>query len=64
MVVSDRSVLAASGYNAWPEAFNGQAYAFLNVIRMIEGADILAPEALPFEQGRACGLPSAIWRAN
>jgi Glycosyl transferases group 1 len=50
--MSDRSVLVASNYNAWPEAFNSQAFAFLNVIRSVEFADVLAPEALSFTRGR------------
>jgi Glycosyl transferases group 1 len=48
----DRSVLVASNYNAWPEAFNSQAYAFLDVIRSVEFADVVAPEALSFTKGR------------
>lgn len=51
--MSERSVLVASNYNAWPEAFNGQAYAFLEVIRSVEGADVLAPDALPYTAGRS-----------
>ena len=51
--MSDRSVLVASNYNAWPEAFNGQAYAFLNVIRSVEDADVLAPNAFAYTKGRA-----------
>lgn len=50
--MAQRRVLLASNYNAWPEAFNGQAYAFLNVIRQLEDADLLAPPAGGFASGR------------
>lgn len=50
--MTDRSVLLASNCNAWPEAFNGQAYAFLNVIRQIEDAELLCPPADAYTEGR------------
>ena len=49
--MTDRSVLAASNYNAWPEVFNGQSYAFLNVISQVENADLLAPYAPAHARG-------------
>lgn len=48
----DRRVLLASNYNAWPEAFNGQAYSFLEVVRTMECADVLAPAAPSYMSGR------------
>ncbi|SEM16796.1 Glycosyl transferases group 1 [Pseudoxanthomonas sp. GM95] len=50
--MADRSVLLSSNYNAWPEPFNGQAYAFLNVIDQVEDADIVTPMASPHTDGR------------
>lgn len=50
--MADRSVLLSSNYNAWPEPFNGQAYAFLNVIAQVENADLLIPSAAPHTAGR------------
>ena len=47
-----RSVLLASNYQAWPEAFNGQAYAFLNVIAAVEDAELACPTAPPHAAGR------------
>ncbi|CAD1791839.1 glycosyltransferase family 1 protein [Xanthomonas arboricola pv. juglandis] len=47
-----RSVLLASNYEAWPEAFNGQAYALLNVIRSLEHAQLLCPPAAEYTRGR------------
>lgn len=47
-----RSVLLASNYQAWPEAFNGQAYALLNVIGSLEHADLLCPPAAEYTSGR------------
>ncbi len=47
----ERSVLLASNYNAWPEVFNGQSYAFLNVVSQVENADLLAPEAPAHARG-------------
>lgn len=48
-----RSVLLSSNYNAWPEVFNGQCYAFLNVIASVENADVIAPQAAKYTAGRA-----------
>lgn len=50
--MAHRSVLLSSNCDAWPEVFNGQAYAFLNVIRGIENADILCPQAASYTSGR------------
>jgi hypothetical protein len=50
--MADRSVLLSSNYNAWPEPFNGQAYAFLNVIDQVEDADIVTPRAPAHADGR------------
>lgn len=50
--MADRSVLLSSNYNAWPEPFNGQAFAFLNVIAQVEDADILVPEPSAHAAGR------------
>lgn len=50
--MTDRSVLLSSNFNAWPEPFNGQAYAFLNVIAQIEDADVLVPPAAAYTAGR------------
>lgn len=47
-----RSTLLASNCNAWPEPFNGQAYAFLNVLRDIEQADVIWPPAAGYTAGR------------
>lgn len=47
-----RSVLLASNYEAWPEAFNGQAYALLNVVRSLEHAQLLCPPAADYTRGR------------
>ncbi|CAE6767344.1 hypothetical protein A7D01_13990 [Xanthomonas arboricola] len=47
-----RSVLLASNYEAWPEAFNGQAYALLNVVRSLEHAQMLCPPAADYTRGR------------
>ncbi|CAN5254546.1 glycosyltransferase [soil metagenome] len=47
-----RSTLLASNYNAWPEPFNGQAYAFLNVIQALENADLLCPGPAAYAAGR------------
>lgn len=47
-----RSLLLASNYNCWPEAFNGQSYSFVNVIRQIENADVVAPPARDYVSGR------------
>lgn len=52
MDMADRSVLLSSNYNAWPEPFNGQAYAFLNVIAQVEDADFLMPGPAPHSAGR------------
>lgn len=48
----NRSVLLSSNYSAWPEVFNGQAYAFLNVIRQLERADLLCPQPAHYTRGR------------
>jgi hypothetical protein len=50
--MTNRSVLLSSNYEAWPEAFNGQAFAFLNVIRAIENADLLCPQPAAYTSGR------------
>ncbi|PPT78756.1 hypothetical protein XaplCFBP3122_00710 [Xanthomonas arboricola pv. populi] len=47
-----RSVLLASNYEAWPEAFNGQAYALLNVVCSLERAQLLCPPAPDYIRGR------------
>jgi hypothetical protein len=73
--MADRSVLLSSNYNAWPEPFNGQAYAFLNVIDQVEDADILAFGPPPHANGRGVNpsmrylwselrhrLTSQVWR--
>jgi hypothetical protein len=52
-VVTARSVLLSSNYNAWPEVFNGQCYAFLNVVAGLENADVLAPPGAKYTAGRA-----------
>lgn len=50
--MTTRSVVTASNYEAWPEAFNGQAFAFLNVIRQLEDTDIHVPAGLEHTKGR------------
>lgn len=49
--MSDRSVLVASNY--YPGVAQGQTYAFSEVIRSVEGADVLAPTAPSFKKGWA-----------
>jgi hypothetical protein len=51
--MSARSVLLASNCNAWPEVFNGQCWAFMNVIAGVEDADIMAPPGASYTRGRA-----------
>lgn len=58
-----RSVLLSSNYEAWPEAFNGQAYAFLNVVRSLEHADVLCPPAAAYASGRGVN-PSVSYLLN
>lgn len=52
-MVTVRSVLLSSNYNTWPEVFNGQCYAFLNVVAGVENAEVLAPPAAKYTAGRA-----------
>ncbi|KHL54353.1 glycosyltransferase [Xanthomonas cannabis] len=58
-----RSVLLASNYQAWPEAFNGQAYALLNVVRSLEHAQLLCPPAADYTSGRGV-TPSVSYLVN
>lgn len=58
-----RSVLLSSNYEAWPEAFNGQAYAFLNVVRSLEHADVVCPPAAAYASGRGVN-PSVSYLLN
>ncbi|PZU60528.1 MAG: glycosyltransferase family 1 protein [Sphingobium sp.] len=51
--MADRSVLLSSNYNAWPEVFNGQCFAFLNVVDGVEDAQMLVPPGAPYTAGRA-----------
>jgi hypothetical protein len=63
ITVAHRSVLLSSNYDAWPEAFNGQAYALLNVIQNIENADLLCPQAARYTSGRGINpRPDYLWR--
>lgn len=50
--MTHRSVLLSSNCDAWPEAFNGQAYAFMNVVQGIEHADLLCPQPAAHTGGR------------